>query len=63
MFLVKFEKVVLVGYNCKFFDILVLFLVLENNNMLESFMLIGVIGVIDIFFFFKVCFFNLLFYF
>lgn len=47
VFLAKFEKVALVGHNCKSFDIPVLLSALENNNMLESFMSTGVIGVIN----------------
>lgn len=54
VFLAKFEKVVLVGHNCKSFDIPVLLSALENNNMLESFMSTGVIGVIDTLPLFKV---------
>lgn len=38
---------VLVGHNCKSFDIPVLLSAIENNNLLESFMSTGVIGVID----------------
>lgn len=59
VFLAKFEKVVLVGHNCKSFDIPVLLSALENNNMLESFMSTGVIGVIDTLPLFKVCLPNL----
>lgn len=59
MFLAKLEKVVLVGHNCKSFDIPVLLSALENDNMLESFMSTGVIGVIDSLPLFKVCLPNL----
>ncbi|XP_052680137.1 uncharacterized protein LOC128160870 [Crassostrea angulata] len=36
MFLAKLEKVVLVGHNCKSFDIPVLLSAIENNNLFES---------------------------
>lgn len=59
MFLAKLEKVVLVGHNCKSFDIPVLLSAIENNNLFESFMSTGVIGVIDTLPLFKECLPNL----
>lgn len=59
LFLEKFDKVILVGHNCKSFDIPILLSALQNNNLLENFMSVGVIGVIDTLPLFKVCLPNL----